>query len=124
MIDIPTIIKLAQPVVDIITPEEATYQKAFTMTCEASLEPSVAFHLIQYLIMEWVRDDGQTISQEIIGSQQNFSSYVHQSLNFNQLSLSNAGNYTCEAKLMLPNELFITSLQYQLNVLSEYIIHL
>ena len=116
---IDTLKLLAQPVVNITTHEEAIYQKPFTMKCKASLEPSAAFHLIQYLIMEWVRDDGQAISQEIIGPQQNFSSYVHQSLNFNQLSLSNAGNYTCEAKLMLPNELFITSVQHGLNVLSE-----
>ena len=113
------LLKLAQPMVDITTSEEATYRKPFTMTCEASLKPSVAFHLIQYLMIEWVRDDGQTISQEIIGPQKNFSSSVRQSLNFNQLSLSHAGNYTCEAKLILPDELFITSVQYQLNVLSE-----
>ena len=113
------LLKSVQPMVDITTSEEATYQKPFTMKCKASLEPSAAFHLIQYLIMEWVRDDGQAISQEIIGSQQNYSTSVRQSLNFNQLSLSHAGNYTCEAKLMLPNELFITSVQHGLNVLSE-----
>ena len=104
---------------DIITSGEAIYQKPFTMTCQASLEPSVAFHLIQYLMIEWVRDDGQAISQDIIGPQQNFSSSVRQSLNFSQLSLSHAGDYICHARLWLPDGLFVTSVQHHLNVLSE-----
>ena len=65
----------AHPVVDVHLPE-AIYSEPFNMTCRATLNPKVASQLIQYMVVEWVSVDGQSISEEdgvTIEQQQTYS---------------------------------------------------
>ena len=105
------------------TSGESTYLDAFNLTCRASLNTNIATQLIRFLVLDWVRADGQSINQSdgiTIEQQQMFSNTAIRSLLFNPLNMTHGENYKCEAKLLLPsNESFTTSVQYHMNVLSK-----
>ena len=96
------------------------------MTCSASLNRKVALQLIQYMVVEWVRVDGQNISEEdgvTIEQQQTYSDTVTQSLIFDSLKMAHRGTYKCVANLILPDSAgsFNASAQHHINVLSKYL---
>ena len=114
----------AHPVVDIYVPEEAIYSEPFNMTCRATLNPKVASQLIQYMMVEWVRVDGQSISEEdevTIEQQQTYSDTATRSLIFDSMEMGHGGDYKCEANLILSDSAvsFNTSAEHHLNVLSK-----
>ena len=116
----------AHPVVDIYVPEEAIYSEPFNMTCRATLNPKVASQLIQYMVVEWVRVDGQSISEEdgvTIEQQQTYTDTATRLLIFDSLEMAHGGDYKCEATLILPDSAgsFNTSAEQLLNVLSKYL---
>ena len=93
------------------------------MTCTASLNPNVASQLIDYLVLDWVRTDGQIFHQTdrvTIEQQHISSSSVTRSLTFDTLNMTHGGEYKCEAKLILPGSAgsFNTTVHHDLHVLS------
>ena len=115
----------AHPVVDIYVPE-AIYSEPFNMICRATLNPKVASQLIQYMVVEWVRVDGQSISEEdgvTIEQQQTYLDTATRSLIFDSLEMAHGGDYKCVANLILPDSAgsFNTSAEHHLNVLSKYL---
>ena len=114
----------AHPVVDIYVPE-AIYSEPFNMTCRATLNPKVASQLIQYMVVEWISVDGQSMSQDgvTIEQQQTYSDTATRSLIFDRLKMAHGGDYKCVANVTLPDSAgsFNTSAEYHLNVLSKYL---
>ena len=115
----------AQPAVDVSVSGEAIYLIPFNMTCTASLTAKLASQLIQFIVLDWVMDDGQNASQidgVTIEKQHTFSNNTTRSLVFNPLNLTHGATYKCEAKLILPDSSgsFNTSLPYFLTVFSTY----
>ena len=115
-----------QPTVAITTPEIPIHSKPFEATCRASLESRVAVYLLQYLRVDWVGPDGQIIGSQrdemsSVGDPQITSNAVSRSLVFETLNMTDGGNYTCEAKLILPDSTgsFNTTGEYHLGVLSK-----
>ena len=114
------------PIVDISVSGEPNYLGAFNMTCRASFNPKVTSQLIYYLVLDWVRVDGEDINQldgVTIGEQQ-FSTDRETStrdLVFASLVMAHGGDYRCEAKLILPDNAgsFNTTLDYHLNVFGK-----
>lgn len=109
---------------DISSAQEPVHSKPFTATCTATLRPLVASHLIQYLTINWVRGDGQLISQDdriTIEDQQTLTTSVSKALVFNPLDMAHGGDYICEAKLTLTDSggSFNSTYEYHLNVLSK-----
>ena len=105
---------------------EAVYLEPFTLTCRATLNPKVVPQLIRYLVLEWVRADGQEIVQEdgvTVEEQLFFSEANTRSLVFDKLNITHGGDYKCEAVLILPENAgsFNTTVQYHINVLSKLI---
>ena len=110
--------------------EQAVYLNQFSLTCNASLNPKVASHLIRYLVLDWVGADGQSVSEVdgvTIGEQQfyslsNTSNTTTRDLVFDPLVMAHGGDYRCEAKLILPDNAgsFNTTLDYHINVMSMY----
>ena len=103
---------------------EAVYLTPFNMTCRASLNPKVASQLIQFLVLDWVMENGTSISQVggvTIEKQHIFSNTTTRSLIFDPLNLTHGATYKCEAKLILPNSAgsFNSSLLYHLTVISK-----
>ena len=94
------------------------------MTCRASLSAKVASQLIQFLVLDWVMEDGGSVSniQGVkIEPQRIFIDTTTRSLVFDSLNITHEASYKCEAKLILPDfESFNTSMLYHLNVLSAY----
>ena len=90
----------------------------------------VAAHLIQYMTVEWVGADGQTIRQEhgdVVVEEQNIvDNRVTRSVFFNSLRMAHGGNYVCRAKLTLPGSagVFQSIQEYRLSVLSETTLYL
>ena len=98
----------------------------FEMTCVASfLHSEVSSQLIPYLELEWMGPDGNTLGygddNAFVKEQSNSPHTAIRSLKFKSLSLSHLGNYTCEAKLQLPNsrQIFITTTSYPVTVHSK-----
>ena len=93
------------------------------MTCRASLNAKVASQLIQFLVLDWVMEDGRNVSQidgVTLEKQHVFSDTSTRSLVFDPLKNTHEATYKCEAKLILPDsESFNTSLLYHLIVLSQ-----
>ena len=123
-----TYLHTAQPDVVISTKSEvAMFSEPFQATCTGSLQPSVAIHLLQYLTVDWIGTNGESlnlqegmkIEQEEIGS-----NYVSKTLVFDPLRMPHGGDYTCEANVILPNSSgsFNMTIQHHINVLSENII--
>ena len=56
-----------------------------------------------------------------VGEQQTISNTATRSLMFDQLNMTDGGNYSCDAKLILPNGAgpFNTTQNYHLDVLSK-----
>ena len=70
------------------------------------LHPKVSSQLAPYLELEWVGPDGHTLGDGddiFVREQSNSPDTAIRSLKIKSLSLSQLGNYTCEAKLQLPN---------------------
>ncbi|CAI8020956.1 hypothetical protein GBAR_LOCUS12479 [Geodia barretti] len=116
----------AQPDVMVTMPEEAIYSKPFQATCRASLQPRVAPYLTQYLTVEWMGAEGEYLTSGgavTIEKQQTFSTAATKDLVFNPLNMTHGGNYSCEAKVVLPDSAgsFNTTHQYHLNVISEVV---
>ena len=114
----------AQPAVDVSVSGEAVYLTTFNMTCTASLNAKVASQLIQFLVLDWVMEDGVSVSRMdgvTLEKQHVFSDTSTRSLVFDSLKNTHEATYKCEAKLILPDsESFNTSLLYHINVLSMY----
>ena len=113
----------AKPAVDNSVSGEAIYLTTFNMTCRASLNAKVASQLIQFLVLDWVMEDGGSVSQiysVTIEKQHVFSDTTTRSLVFDPLNITHGATYKCEAKLILPDSAgsFNTSLPYHLTVLS------
>ena len=113
----------AQPAVDVSVSGEAIYLNPFNTTCRASLNAKVASQLIQFLVLDWVMEDGGSVSQidgVTIEKQHVFSDTTTRSLVFDPLNITHGATYKCEAKLILPDSAgsFNTSLPYHLTVLS------
>ena len=105
-------------------PGEAILHEPFTITCRASLNFKVATQLIQYMVLDWVRADGQSIGEEdgvIVEEQLLFSNTTTRSIVFNRLNVMHGGDYECETKLILPDNAgsFNTTTYYHLNVLGR-----
>ena len=115
----------AWPSASITTSGKTVLSETFAVTCRASLEPVVAAHLIQYMTVEWVRTDGQTIRQEygdIFVEEQNIvGNDVTRSVFFYSLKMAHGGNYMCMAKVTLPGSAgaFRSIQEYRLSVLSK-----
>ena len=95
------------------------------MTCRASLSAKVASQLIRFLVLDWVMDDGRSVSQidgVTIEEQRIFLYTTTRSLLFDPLNITHGATYKCEAKLILPDSAgsFNTSLLYPLSVLSMF----
>ena len=102
---------------------EAIYLTTFNMTCRASLNAKVASQLIQFLVLDWVLEDGGSVSQidgVTLEKQLVFSYTTTRSLVFDPLNITHGATYKCEAKLILPDSAgsFNTSLPYHFTVLS------
>ena len=103
---------------------EAVYLTHFNMTCRASLNPKVASQLIQFLVLDWVMENGTSVNEGdgvTIEKQHIFSNTTTRSLIFDPLNLTHGATYKCEAKLILPDSAgsFYESLLYHLTVLSK-----
>ena len=116
----------AHPIVDINVSGEPDYLGAFNMTCRASLKPRITSQLSHYLVLDWVRVDGEDIQQldgVSIGEQQFSTDHetTTRNLVFDPLIMAHGGDYRCEAKLILPDNAgsFNTTLDYHLNVLGK-----
>ena len=110
---------------DVSVSGEAIYLTTFNVTCRASLIAKVASQLIQFLVLDWVMEDGGSVSQIdglTIEKQHLFSDTTTRSLVFDPLNITHGATYKCEAKLILPDSAgsFNTSLLHHLNVLSAY----
>ena len=119
MVDIPHLYTSAEPSVVVSVSGEAIYLTTFNVTCRAK----VASQLIQFLVLDWVMEDGGSVSQidgVTIEKQHVFSDTMTQSLVFDPLNVTHGATYKCEAKLILPDSAgsFNTSLPYHLTVLS------
>ena len=115
----------AHPAVDVSVSGEAIYLNTFNMTCRASLNAKVASQLIQFLVLDWVMEDGGSLYQidgVTIEKQHTFFDTTTRSLVFDPLNITHGATYKCEAKLILPDSAgsFNTSLPYHLKVLSAY----
>ena len=111
------------PYVDVSVSEEPVYLTTFNMTCKGSLISKVASQLIQYMILDWVMEDGQSVSQTdgvTIEEQRIFPYTTIRSLIFDPLNITHGATYKCQATMILPNSAgsFNTSLLYPLSVLS------
>ena len=116
----------AQPEVVVTMPVEAIYSKPFQATCRASFQPRVAPYLTQYLTVDWMGADGQYLTTTTEGGitveeQQTSSVAATRALVIDQLSMTHGGNYTCEARVELPDNAgsFNTTHRYHLGVLSK-----
>ena len=93
--------------VSILQTEEPILLSPVEMTCVASFHPKVASQLVRYLVLEWVGPDGETLGSGndniVVRNQQTLYDTVARSLNIKSVNVSDSGNYTCEAKLQLPN---------------------
>ena len=65
---IPHLSTSAKPAVDVSVSGEAIYLNPFNMTCRASLNAKVASQLIQFLVLDWVMEDGGSVSNIATGS--------------------------------------------------------
>ena len=102
--------------------EEPLLLRHFNLTCEASLHPKVATQLIQYMVLEWVGPNEQSLGSDVsVNDQQTFYDTATQSLLFSPLSFAHGGDYTCRANLVLPDSqgTLTTDVSYHLNVLSK-----
>ena len=95
------------------------------MTCRASLNAKVASQLIQFLVLDWVMEDGGSVYQKdevTIEKQHTLFDTATRSLVFDPLNITHGATYKCEARLILPNSAgsFNTSLPYLLTVFSTY----
>ena len=93
------------------------------MTCTASLNAKVASQLIQFLVLDWVMEDGGSVYQKdevTIEKQHTLFDTTTRSLIFDPLNITHGATYKCEAKLILPDFAgsFNTSLLYHLTVFS------
>ena len=86
------------------------------MTCRASLNAKVASQLTQFLVLDWVMEDGgsvRNIQGVTIEPQRIFIDTTTRSLVFDPLNSTHEASYKCEAKLILPDfESFNTSMLY------------
>ena len=118
MVDIPHLYTSAKPSVVVSVSGEAIYLTTFNVTCRASLSAK----LIQFLVLDWVMEEGESVSQidGVTIDEQHFSDTMTQSLVFDPLNITHGATYKCEAKLILPDSAgsFNTSLPYHLTVLS------
>ena len=114
---------IALPSASITTSGKTFLSETFTVTCRASFEAAVAAHLIQYMTVEWVRTDGQTIRQEhgdlVVEEQNIVGNSVTRSVFFYSLKMAHGGNYMCMAKVTLPGSAFRSIQEYRLSVLSK-----
>ena len=121
---IPHLSTSAKPAADVSVSGEAIYLNPFNMTCRARLNAKVASQLIQFLVLDWVMEDGGSVSNiqgVTIEPQRIFIDTTTRSLVFDPLNSTHEASYKCEAKLILPDfESFNTSMLYHLNVLSAY----
>ena len=114
-----------QPGVSITTSGKPILSQPFQATCTATLQPRVATYLLQYLRVDWIGTDGHIISQKeermSVGEQQTISNTTTRSLVFDPLNMTDGGNYSCDAKLILPNAAgsFNTTQNHHLDVLSK-----
>ena len=111
-----------QPIVHISVAGDPHDLRPFNVTCTTSFQRKVASRLIRYLVLDWVRADGVSISDDedvMVGEQNTFVETATKSLTFDPLRWLHCGDYVCEAKLLLPSPAgsFNTSLQYHLNTL-------
>ena len=112
----------ATPAVEISTPEEAVYSESFQAACTGSLQPHVAPYLAQYLTVNWRGIDELSPQDGItVDKQQKSANGLTKTLVFHPLTMAHGGNYTCEAKVVLPGSAgsFNTTLEHHINVLSE-----
>ena len=114
----------AEPSVEVSVSGEAIHLTTFNVTCRASLNAKVASQLIQFLVLDWVMEDGGSLYQidgVTIEKQHVFSDTTTRSLVFGPLNITHGATYKCEAKLILPDSAgsFNTSLLYHLTVLSS-----
>ena len=112
-----------QPIVHISVAGDPHDLRPFNVTCTTSFQHKVVSRLIRYLVLDWVRADGVSISDDedvMVGEQNTFVETATKSLTFDPLRWPHCGDYICEAKLLLPSPAgsFNTSLQYHLNTLS------
>ena len=116
---------IAIPVTSILTSGEPVYLKPFNLTCRASLNPKVAPQLIQYMVLEWVGPNRESLADQdgiTIEQQHILHNTTTRSLTFHPLNMTDGGNYKCEAKLLLQNTvIFNSSSLYHLNVPSKWI---
>ena len=112
---------LVQPAVRITTSGNAIYSEPFQITCRASLRSAVATHLIQYLMVNWTIENYGPFVDISVDEEQTDASAVTRTVTFEPLNVTHGGNYTCEAKLKLPDttESFNSDHLYQLIVLSK-----
>ena len=108
----------------VFAPVKAIFSEPYKMTCSASLNRKVASQLIQYMVVEWVSVDGQSISEGdgvTIEQQQTYSDTATRSLIFDSLEMAHGGNYTCVANLTLPDSArsFNALVHHHINVLSK-----
>ena len=116
---------LVYPVVSIHPTESLNLLSPFEMMCVASfLYSKVSSQLIPYLELEWMGPDGNTLGDgdDVFVNEQ--SNSPHTAIMSLSLSLSQLGNYTCEAKLHLPNsrQIFFATTSYPVTVHSKFII--
>ena len=103
-----------------------THQQ-FTLTCRATLNPKIASQLIQYMILEWIGPNGETLTNDsniTVGHQKTFYNESVQILTFESLRMTHGGLYTCRAKIVFPDSgiLLNSSSEYHLSVLSKFMI--
>ena len=95
------------PVVRINPVENAILLSPFEMTCVANLYPKVVSQFVRYMVLEWVGPDGETLDSGndniVVKNQQTLYNTVVQSLYIKSVNMSDSGNYTCKAKLQLPD---------------------
>ena len=119
-------LSLAHPVINLSIPGKAIHSEPYKVTCRVILNRKIALQLIRYMVVEWVRVDGQSISEEdgvTIEQQQTYSDTATRSLIFDSLKMAHEGTYKCVANLILPHSAgsFTASAYHHINVLSKYL---